>query len=490
VKFSSAILAVLAGLSLAGACGDDGGAATAPSVEGQRYSLEDLKDPQTCSGCHPRHYKEWSGSMHAYASIDPVFVAMNKRGQRETDGKLGNFCVNCHAPMAVRENLVSEGGLDLDKAPKWAQGVTCYFCHNAVGLENPEQHFNGNIKLANDRTMRGSFEGIDPGVHGVARSSFHSKNSRDSSVLCGSCHDVVNDKGVHIERTFAEYKKSIFSHENTSSVGGKDTCQGCHMPVTGEMALIATNPDLNTKLQTVPRDHHEHRWPGVDIAMTDDFPEQSAQRFATECEIHRSANLVGLSVDELGVFNLRIETQAGHSQPSGTAQDRRLWLEFIAYDANGKVVFESGTIKDGEVEQRENDDRPNRQKMIMFRDHMFGDDGQEVHMFWEAASYKSSLLKASEMPNGLHYADVSIAMPFPRKPARAVMRLRMRPMGMDVLQSLVDSGDLDPKFLEKVPTFTINNSYVEWRAEDGNDLTGSDLRLIEEIPDNCDPLLR
>jgi hypothetical protein len=256
------------------------------------------------------------------------------------------------------------------------------------------------------------------------------------------------------------------------------------------MALIATNPDLNTKLETVPRDHHEHRWPGVDIAMTDDFPQQPEQRLATECEVKRSANLVGLSVDELGVFSLRLETQAGHSQPSGTAQDRRMWLEFIAYDANGNVVFETGTIKDGEIEQLPNDDRPNRKQLVMFRDHMKDEAGNEVHMFWEAASYESSLLKAAEMPNGLHYTDVNIAMPNRRRPARAVMRLRMRPMGMDVLQSLVDSGDLDPKFLAKVPTFTINNSYVEWRAEDGNDLGVQDLRLVEEIAENCDPLLR
>ena len=26
---------------------------------------------------------------------------MNKRGQRETNGALGTFCLKCHAPMAV-----------------------------------------------------------------------------------------------------------------------------------------------------------------------------------------------------------------------------------------------------------------------------------------------------------------------------------------------------------------------------------------------------
>src|SRR5438270_6561801 len=53
-----------------------------------------LLDPEACKECHADHYREWSGSMHAYATDDPVFRAMNARGQRETNGALGTFCVN------------------------------------------------------------------------------------------------------------------------------------------------------------------------------------------------------------------------------------------------------------------------------------------------------------------------------------------------------------------------------------------------------------
>jgi len=42
-----------------------------------------LEDPAACKTCHPIQYEEWSGSMHAYASEDPVFRAMNRRVQRE-----------------------------------------------------------------------------------------------------------------------------------------------------------------------------------------------------------------------------------------------------------------------------------------------------------------------------------------------------------------------------------------------------------------------
>ena len=76
---------------------------------GPSLTREQLMDPETCKGCHERHYREWAGSMHAYAADDPVFVAMNRRGQEETDGALGDFCVNCHAPLAVREGATRDG---------------------------------------------------------------------------------------------------------------------------------------------------------------------------------------------------------------------------------------------------------------------------------------------------------------------------------------------------------------------------------------------
>ena len=86
--------AMIAAMTIAACSAKDDGPKT--------YTREELLKPETCKECHKEHYTEWSGSMHAYASKDPVFLAMNKRGQRETHNDLGKFCVNCHAPMAVQ----------------------------------------------------------------------------------------------------------------------------------------------------------------------------------------------------------------------------------------------------------------------------------------------------------------------------------------------------------------------------------------------------
>lgn len=282
---------------------------------------------------------------------------------------------------------------------------------------------------------------------------------------------------------FLEYKQSMFSYDKPETT---DSCVGCHMDRIGEEDYIAVNTMLNETLLPPKRDHHEHRWAAVDIALTD-FPHQEQQRIATECELHQSIQVVALEVGEFGEFTVRLETQAGHAQPSGAAQDRRLWAEFIAYDAADNVIFESGTIADGEVEERPGEDRPNRQQLKMFRDHLIGVDGNEVHMFWKAKkdSMSSLLLPGKTPKDTVHYTDVRFMIPRVQKPARAVFRMRMRPMGLDVLQSLVESGDLEPKFLERVPTFTLNQTWIEWRAEDGDSVPQELIRQVEPVPEIC-----
>src|SRR5262245_41195339 len=78
----------------------------------KKFTVEQLQNPEVCGECHPKHYEQWSGSMHAYASEDPVFVAMNKRGQRDTNGALGDFCLTCHAPMALALDGVTGANYD------------------------------------------------------------------------------------------------------------------------------------------------------------------------------------------------------------------------------------------------------------------------------------------------------------------------------------------------------------------------------------------
>src|SRR5262249_20346151 len=149
------------------------------------------------------------------------FLAMNARGQRETGGRLGSFCIQCHAPMALRSGE-SEDGLNLKEMPAALRGVTCYFCHSVVKVEGTH---NAPLVLADDRVVRAGIR--DPAstpAHKAAYSPLLDREQPDSSTLCGSCHDIVAPEGAHIERTYAEWQNTLFVRSSNQL-----SCGGCHM---------------------------------------------------------------------------------------------------------------------------------------------------------------------------------------------------------------------------------------------------------------------
>ncbi|MET0342021.1 MAG: multiheme c-type cytochrome [Polyangiales bacterium] len=437
----------------------------APTLTAEQLQL---RDPETCKGCHPAHYREWSSSMHAYAAKDPVFLAMNQRGQRETNGALGDFCINCHAPMAVRDGLTHDG-LNIAQLDDFERGVSCYFCHNVTAIEGDH---NGKLSIANDTTMRGPLrDAIPSAAHGSAYSSLLDEDTPSSSAMCGACHDVVTPAGVALERSFKEYKHGIFSKSAPGSTLAFDSCVGCHMPPKpGVAAEVAGAPE---------RTLHEHLWPGVDVPLTA-FPNSAALRSAVEdCELSRSVQFFKLEVTPPDLFTFQIETGAGHNQPSGAAQDRRMWLEFLAYDASGNLLesVSSGNIAEGELEEKPVGDPKHDPNLFMLRDRIYDAEGKQAHMFWDAR-------KSAAYPDGHASSVLPVATttyvegqnavvkqyrargPDGKLPARVTARLRIRPIGLDTLQDLVASGDLDPAVVKAMPTLTFG-AQIAWTPADG-----------------------
>jgi hypothetical protein len=444
-------LASIAGMALlSSACGED---AAPPS----RLSREALLDPDTCSGCHREHYRDWAGSMHAYAADDPVFLAMNQRGQRETGGRLGSFCVNCHAPMAVREGL-TEDGLNLAELPRRVKGVTCYFCHSVAEVNG--SHDNP-LKLADDGVMRGAFsDSIESNAHGTGYSALHDRDQLASARLCGACHDIVTSHGAAVERTFSEWQASVFS----ASPGGS-TCGQCHMPQSTSARAIAL-------VEGAPlRRTHGHALPGVDVALTA-FPEADAQRSAIEALLAttiQSAVCVGPPLAPK-ISVILDNVAAGHSWPSGAVQDRRAWVEVMAYRGDD-VVYQSGVVPEGVAATEQWRADPD---MWLMRDCIFDDDDNEVHMFWQAASFETNVMpvKATFSQLDPRYYQNHLVKAFPASdalagmPDRVTVRVKLSPVGLDVIDDLIGSGDLDPTLRERIPTFTVGRTEsLEWTLD-------------------------
>ena len=445
-------------------------------------TVEELMKPETCKECHASHYRDWASSMHAYASKDPVFLAMNARGQEETGGELGDFCVKCHAPLAVAMGL-TKNGMNLDDLPEETKGITCYFCHNVESIDETHDNAlklpaNNPLQLAMDTTMRGGLgrpgyadsdpAAVNPGVHNVAYSPLMDGDDLKSAEMCGSCHDLVTPSGVHLERTYHEWQGSRFS-DPANAEFNQNTCVDCHMISRG--GVVADSK----KVKQVPfrsRGVHSHLFPGVDVALTD-FPDRDIQEQAITCDLSDAVVPYSMTVDPNGGVTVTYDAAGvGHYWPSGATQDRRAYLRIIGYDADGNVIHSIGDVAQ---DQSVMDAAANDPNMAVFRDTMFDADDNEVHMFWEVDHTADMPLVFTGSPRGTSFADHSRIFTYAnfsagQIPAQIEAQLFIRPMGREVLQELLDSGHLqdqgqDESIMDRIPTFPIGASRIVWDQE-------------------------
>lgn len=476
-RLSPRLLTTLCGALLAVGCSE-----SKPPPKPDLEFRERLRDPDSCKDCHPIHYREWAGSMHAYAADDPVFLAMNRRGQRETNGALGDFCVKCHAPLAVKYGLTKDG-LNLDELPRWSKGVNCYTCHQVEAIEGTH---NNPLRLADDDVMRGGVKDPAPAVrnrndprpfHASAYSELHDGGGKDSdgmksAPLCGSCHDIVNPGGTHLERTFFEWTHSIY---NAPYAG--NSCVSCHMRADDQP--IATSPGAKARI----KGHHKHHFVGPDRALTI-FPDAARDaEYRAEQEREREAfraNALCASLclvppefksdpkDPRPEVSLWIHNeQAGHSWPSGASADRRAWIELRSTGVDPSKTFASGVVdpKIAATEVAKKD--PN---MWLFHDRWYNAAGKETHMFWEVTKVEPNTLPVNDFNADANFEKTTWrerrykldGFSSNEEVATVQSRMRFRAMGLEIIDDLIASGDLDPSFRDQFEIDTMVSASLDW----------------------------
>jgi hypothetical protein len=461
------VVSVVALAALAAGCGS-----SAPPAGLARSQVQ---DPGVCQACHPIQYAQWSGSMHAYAANDPIFLAMNKRGQRETSGALGTFCVKCHAPVAVQQQLTTDG-LNLDDPslpPSATQGVTCYFCHSTVSADGT--HDNPLTLAADGQSLFGPISDPAPSPHLVSHSNLLDGLRAESASACGSCHDIVNQLNTPIERTFHEWQATRFA----VPPDGK-TCAACHMTEQPGMQAATTT----TRTRTL----HDHSLPGVDLALTD-FPNADAQKAGVQTLIDPTllpaicwnpvAGDIEVDLDNAG---------AGHGFPSGASQDRRVWVEVTAY-SGGQVIYQSGVPPAGQTVETAPDP-----DLWMIRDCLFGSDGSPVNMFWQAADFTTNQIPGAVTLNVTDpstYTRSHVKNIYPgggarlsTTPDRITIQVHMKAVADEVLEDLVASGDLDASYLGKIQTLTPLSGTQEWTMDTAMPAPGVDPPLYCVVAGN------
>lgn len=415
--------------------------------------VEELMKPETCMECHPKHFAEWQSSMHAYAANDPVFLAMNAKGQTDTGGTLGSFCVNCHAPMAVRLGLTTDG-LNLADVPQYAKGVTCYFCHS---VDEVQGDHNNPLVLADDGKMRGELHNpgpVDSPAHATKYSPLVDVRQPESAAMCGSCHDLVNGHDVALERTFVEWNTTIFAHPDKPT--RFLTCGQCHM--TPYTDVVADTPEANVPQRLDGR--RDHRFPGIDVALTD-WPGKTEQVQGID-QLLKGSIIPKLCFNPDGTLEYSLDNVGnGHKWPTGASQDRRAWVELIAYDTNDNVVYSSGEVPMG------TDPDASQPDLDRMWDDIFDDSGQPVHMFWEVASHDdSSLLKpaTTACPSDIEFFHAKI-FDYPTQNPADVVRITARVLIRPMSYALLDELGIDAATQAMMPTTIVGGTELEWSPE-------------------------
>ena len=429
-------------------------------------SAEEILDPKNCEACHAEHYAEWRASIHAYASEDPVFRALNRLGQVETNGALGDFCVQCHAPLALAFKQTTDG-LNLDDVPEQYQGITCAYCHQIAEIRGSH---NNPLLWSNDGVMRGGIKNAQAnGAHASVYSSLLDGNSFESSSLCGSCHDIVTPTNVHLEQTFLEWSNSLYSNPDVQQHA---SCNDCHMPKrSNTVSKSIFNP---SKAST----HHDHLMPAVDIVHNQAHGKALLELNgrdlfkATQDELNLSllSELCGeVGINGGGDFELYLENvSAGHRFPSGAALDRRVWIEFLVFDQEGELIFESGQVPSSQgVDEYALQDP----YLWLLKDQAFDGFNEKTHRFWEIQSVERQTLPPSTLlsPLSLNYEEAHVLKRYRFGSERPVfevqMRVFIRPIAFELLTELINLELLDADWLSKQSTFELEFAQQTWRAD-------------------------
>ncbi|MDZ7362517.1 MAG: cytochrome c family protein [candidate division KSB1 bacterium] len=364
---------------------------TPPVVSTPKFKISDFTAPEQCAPCHPNHYNEWRSSMHAYAFVDPVFFAMHERGQKETNGRLDQFCTKCHSPIA---SLTGETPPFFNRqalSPISKQGVQCDVCHTITKINKIA---NADFELTPGNTKYGSL--ADPVPNSFHQSAFNA--IFDRSEICGVCHEVRNDLGAPLEETYSEWASSALA-------GMAVDCQDCHMPTYAGQA--ATGGPQREKV-------HRHYFAGVDVPLVD-FPDADLQRQMAEELLKSAAELklvappTARAGDTLRLMVTIANLRAGHNLPTGVTAERQMWLAVTARDQNGRLLYQSGQLDaNGDLLDHHSVLAPSADAdLTIFRQIMRDESGREVLFFWQAKTVTNNLIP----PFGEKSATYKIPLP-------------------------------------------------------------------------------
>ncbi|MEX0769592.1 MAG: multiheme c-type cytochrome [Balneolaceae bacterium] len=337
-----------------------------------------LSGSESCgsSGCHEQILNEWEASAHRYAAEDPFFRAVQSAMAAEKGAASTRYCAGCHDPISLfagtknlhSEELTNKVGLD--------EGVSCVSCHSITQvdergnadyeIEPPERymfelHEGETAKWINDFLIRAyPQQHVDSFDRGMFKSAEY----------CSSCHkqfidEQINNVGwVQLQNQYDPWKESHWFTEGSPITTIE--CRECHMPLVDSFDP-ASGDEMDYNRTPDDGKHRSHRFLGsnqfvptlLDLPGAEEHVKQIEKWLRGEIKIPEIADkwetgpaiLIQLHApdsievgSELHMEVLMTNNKAGHDFPTGPLDIIQSWIQIIAKDQNGRVVYSSGTL--------------------------------------------------------------------------------------------------------------------------------------------------
>jgi hypothetical protein len=273
---------------------------------------EKFEPDEVCADCHlditRQHHQALmhQSFTHPWDEIEYFELALPHALKEPKVAGIKAGCNGCHAPLAfLAGDIPPKPPAENTRAN---EGVSCDLCHAIVGFEG-EVPFNFNYIVEPGEAKQGVREGTESPYHGIAVNPF-----LKTAEFCGTCHNEKDPFGQWVKATHLEWQES-------PQARGGIVCQDCHMPpAAGNSA-----PDGGGQDHPDVRQHLFHG--AHDIAKLSG---------AVEVRIHPS----DLEVKPGGTVVLTatvVNAKAGHMIPSGSAEERVVWLHVEAEDSRGQT---------------------------------------------------------------------------------------------------------------------------------------------------------
>ena len=270
---------------------------------------DDFEKPRVCKSCHSDFYQQWTQAMmsqaytHHWDEIEYFDLAVPHAELDEVVAGVKAGCNGCHAPIAFLAGDVPPPRPEENSRAN--ESVSCDVCHTIVGFKG-EVPYNFNFMSSPGRIKYGPKSGRKSPHHDTEYSEFI-----ETTEFCGTCHNEMSPYGVWVKSTQLEWKEGPYSGEGV-------TCHRCHIPrARGRSAVMAQEDMVGQHL------FHGAHDPGK-LAS------------AIELRMHpdeREFELGDAVIVKVQLFNAK----AGHKVPTGSVEDRIVWLHVTATDSEGRT---------------------------------------------------------------------------------------------------------------------------------------------------------